>query len=370
MRVILSGGGTGGHIYPAIAIADALRSLRPETEVLFVGAEGKMEMEKVPQAGYDIVGLPIQGLQRRLSAANLALPFKLLASLRKAKSIIATFQPDVAVGTGGYASAAVLQMAALSGVPILLQEQNGYAGLTNKLLSRWADRICVAYPDMEQYFPATKLLFTGNPVRQDISALFGADPSALRRQAAEYFGLDPARKTLLIIGGSLGARTLNEAMQAGLNELLSADIQVLWQTGKAYFPALDQAFLPRPRGLWMQPFVSHMHLAYSIADVVVSRAGALSISELTLAAKAAILVPSPNVAEDHQTKNARALTQVGAALLVSDAEARTQLVPAIRQLIADDQRRSQLAQAIASLARPNAALSIAEQIILLAEEEK
>ncbi|MES2388335.1 MAG: undecaprenyldiphospho-muramoylpentapeptide beta-N-acetylglucosaminyltransferase [Bacteroidota bacterium] len=361
VRVIISGGGTGGHIYPAIAIADAIKKLQPNAELLFVGAEGRMEMQKVPAAGYKIEGLQISGIQRNMSLQNLGFPLKLLKSVLHSKRIISAFRPDVAVGVGGYASGPLLFMAGLSGIPTLIQEQNGYAGLTNKMLARRANKICVAYPGMERFFPGTKLVQTGNPVRADIK--ISAD---LKQEALKYFGLTAGKPVLLVIGGSLGARTINQSIAAGLQTLADAGIQVIWQTGKTWWPhaeaILKDLTLP---GIHITEFISRMDLAYNAADAVVSRAGALSISELSLVKLPVILVPSPNVAEDHQTKNAKALSDRGAAILVKDFEARNLLVNEAVALLANKQTMVQLSACIAEFAKPNAAEDIALQVLNL-----
>lgn len=360
-RVIISGGGTGGHIYPAIAIADALKELHPDTEILFVGAENRMEMQKVPEAGYQIEGLNIAGLQRRLTLENLAFPFKLFGSIRKAGAIVSRFKPHVVVGVGGYASGPLVYAATRRGVPGLLQEQNSYAGLTNKWLAKQVDKICVAYPHMEQYFPSPKLVFTGNPVRKDISNL-----ASRKAEALEFFGLSADKKVLLVLGGSLGARTLNEGIKKGLQELQDAGTQLIWQTGKFYYDSLVEQLGTAPGdGIKMMPFIKEMQLAYAAADVVVSRAGALSITELCLAAKPSILVPSPNVAEDHQTKNAMSLVRRQAAELVTDAEAPQFLVRKTLALLEDEARQKLLSRNMEKLAKPDAARHIAEEIIKL-----
>lgn len=362
LRVIISGGGTGGHIFPAIAIANAIKAQAPDTEFLFVGAEGKMEMQKVPQAGYKIVGLPVAGLQRRLTWKNLVLPFKVLASLRKAWQLVGSFRPDVAVGVGGYASGPMLLACGWKNIPILIQEQNSYAGLTNKFLARYAQRICVAYPGMERFFPADKIQLTGNPVRRDIAAQM-----AERSEAADYFGLSPQKPTLLIIGGSLGARTINESIHQGLAALAEAGVQILWQTGKAYGPTASEALLPYAgQGLVTLPFIDRMDLAYACADLVVSRAGALSLSELCVLGKPSVLVPSPNVSEDHQTQNALSLSSRGAAELVPDAEARQKLVPLCLRLLAEPARLAHLAQQAQALALPQADQTLAQEVLKLA----
>ena len=360
-RIIISGGGTGGHIYPAIAIAHALKNIDPATEILFVGAEGKMEMQKVPQAGYRIIGLPVRGLQRSLDFKNLLVPFRLLQSLQKARRVIKDFRPQVAVGVGGYASGPLLYMAAAMGIPTLIQEQNSYAGLTNKWLAKRAATICVAYEGMEQFFPASKIIFTGNPVRKDILLAHQK-----RKEAFEFFQLQPGIPTLLVIGGSLGAGTLNKCLQAAVEMLHQTNCQVIWQTGKHDFEVcqklVEAASAPNVR---VFDFISRMDLAYASADVVVSRAGALSISELCLVAKPAILVPSPNVAEDHQTKNAMALVKENAALLVKDGDAQATLVRKALELLGDEERKKMLSGQIRKLARPDAAERIAREILKL-----
>jgi UDP-N-acetylglucosamine--N-acetylmuramyl-(pentapeptide) pyrophosphoryl-undecaprenol N-acetylglucosamine transferase len=360
-RIIISGGGTGGHIYPAIAIADALRHIAPDTEILFVGAQGRMEMQKVPEAGYKIEGLWISGLQRRLTLDNLAFPLKVISSVARATKLVKNFKPHAVVGVGGYASGPLVFAATRQGVPALLQEQNGYAGLTNKLLAKYVQKICVAYPGLERYFPAEKLVFTGNPVRRDI-----LEAQHLKEEGLKHFGFSADRKTLLIIGGSLGARTLNQSLLKGLDQLMAQGVQVLWQTGKFYFDTLHEATKEKQGELLkIVPFIKEMPLAYGAADVVVSRAGALSISELCLAAKPSILVPSPNVAEDHQTKNAQNLVQEGAALLVRDAQAVETLVPEALALLQDEKKQQELSWNISRLARPQAAENIAQEIISL-----
>jgi UDP-N-acetylglucosamine--N-acetylmuramyl-(pentapeptide) pyrophosphoryl-undecaprenol N-acetylglucosamine transferase len=356
MKIIISGGGTGGHIYPAIAIANAVKQAVPNAQILFVGAEGKMEMEKVPKAGYDIIGLPITGIDRSLSLKNLGFPFRLLKSLWKARSVIKNFQPDIAIGVGGFASGPLLFMANKAGVPILIQEQNSFAGITNKLLAKKAEKICVAYHGMEKFFPVHKIVFTGNPVRNDI-----LDVSAKKSEALSYFGLDPALKTLLIIGGSLGAKSINEAIAAQLTTILGAGFQVVWQTGKPYI-ATAKDIVGNKNGVFVSDFIYPMDLAYAVADVVVSRAGALSVSELCLAAKPAVLVPYPYAAEDHQTANANNLVTRSAALLVKDADTKTALVPRALDLLQNTAQQQSLAKAIATLAMPNAATDIANMI--------
>lgn len=358
MKVIISGGGTGGHIYPAIAIANELKTLDSTTDILFVGAEGKMEMEKVPRAGYQILGLPVVGIKRELTLANLAFPFKLGRSFLRAQQIVRDFNPDVAVGVGGYASGPLLLAASLKGIPTLIQEQNSYAGITNKALARWARRICVAYPGMEAFFPADKLKMTGNPVRSDIQY---ADQQVEAGQ--QLFGLEAGRPTLLVIGGSQGARTLNESMEAGLAQFVDAGVQVVWQAGTAFIERARAAVATLGSPLIKAyDFIYDMDKAYAVADAVVSRAGALSVSELCLVGRPAILVPLPTAAEDHQTKNAMSLVDRQAALLVNDRTARQELVPAALALLNNEQERQQLSQQIKTLARPNAAREIAEEV--------
>lgn len=363
-RFIISGGGTGGHIFPAIAIANALKARVPDSEFLFVGAEGRMEMEKVPAAGYKIVGLWISGLQRKLTLSNLSFPFKVISSLIRAKKILREFKPDAVIGTGGYASGPMLRVASKAGVPTVVQEQNSYPGITNRVLSARVDRICVAYQGMEKYFPKEKIVFTGNPVRQDILNLQGKHPRAM-----EFFNLDGNKKTLLVIGGSLGARTINLALAAGIKEIAAAGYQVIWQTGKSFLPEAKNA-AKEIAGVFVSDFITKMDLAYAAADLVVSRAGASSVSELCLAGKASILVPSPNVAEDHQSKNAMALVNEGAAVLVKDAEAGTQLVKKVMELFNADDQRTSLQVKISQLATPNSADLIAGEILKLVKERK
>ncbi|WP_230471264.1 undecaprenyldiphospho-muramoylpentapeptide beta-N-acetylglucosaminyltransferase [Hymenobacter jejuensis] len=358
-RVIISGGGTGGHIFPAVAIANELRRRQPEAEILFVGANGRMEMTRVPEAGYKIVGLDISGLQRRLTPQNLMFPLRVLRSVRKAGKLIEQFQPDAVVGVGGYASAPVLLAATSRAIPALIQEQNSYAGLVNKLLARRVDRICVAYEGMEKFFPKEKLVLTGNPVRTEIA-------SGSREEALKFFDLSPQKKTLLVIGGSLGARTLNQATAAALPRLREAGIQLLWQTGKLYYPeAAEQAAPFAADNIKALEFVQRMDLAYAAADVVVSRAGALSVSELCLTGKPSILVPSPNVAEDHQTKNAMALVKRDAALLVSDADAPAKLYDEALRLLADSNRQEQLRTNVRQLAHGEATTTIVDELLAL-----
>jgi UDP-N-acetylglucosamine--N-acetylmuramyl-(pentapeptide) pyrophosphoryl-undecaprenol N-acetylglucosamine transferase len=350
--VIISGGGTGGHIFPAVAIANKIRDKYPDCKILFVGAEGKMEMEKVPKAGYEIVGLPVRGLQRKLTLANLAFPFKLWASLRKARKLIKKHQPQIAIGVGGYASAATLRVAARMGVPTLIQEQNSYPGITNKWLASKAKTICVAYDKLDRFFPKEKIVMTGNPVRMEM-----VDIEGKREKALAHFKFDPTKKTILIIGGSLGAKTLNESFKTGVQKLMDAGIQVIWQCGKIYYDQLIQDLAGRrsiasPKDtqlIYLSDFVYEMDLAYAAADVIVSRAGAISVSEVCLVGKPVILVPSPNVAEDHQTKNAMALVNKNAAVLVKDSDARNVLVDETIKLLNDKNRCDDLSANIKKL---------------------
>ncbi|MBE6176951.1 MAG: undecaprenyldiphospho-muramoylpentapeptide beta-N-acetylglucosaminyltransferase [Rikenellaceae bacterium] len=362
-KIILSGGGTGGHIYPAVAVAEALkRRLGDRVELLFVGAEGKMEMEKVPALGYRIVGLPIAGLQRRLDWRNLLVPFKVWKSIRRAKQTIRSFGADLVVGFGGYASAPVLWAAQRLKVPTLIQEQNSYAGLTNKILAKRARTICTAYEGMERFFPADRIRLTGNPLRGNFSQS-GAD----RTEALAHYGFTAERKTLLVVGGSLGTRTLNEMMKRWIEQLDGeAPVQVIWQTGKYYEPEM-QAFLAEhpTKHIWQGAFIDRMDLAYAAADLVISRSGAGTVSELCLVAKPVLFVPSPNVAEDHQTMNARALANKGAAELVTDAACCSEAVPKALALLADEARLQSMRTALAALARPQAAEDIVDEILKL-----
>jgi UDP-N-acetylglucosamine--N-acetylmuramyl-(pentapeptide) pyrophosphoryl-undecaprenol N-acetylglucosamine transferase len=360
-RIIISGGGTGGHIYPAIAIANAIKEKQPNAEILFVGANGKMEMEKVPKAGYEIVGLDIAGLQRKLTLKNLSFPFKLIKSLKKAKQIVKDFNPDIAIGVGGYASGPLLRQAGKAGVSTLLQEQNSYPGITNKLLAKKALKICVAYDKMERFFDAKKIVFTGNPVRKEILNIKGK-----RDRALSHFKLDSDKKTLLVIGGSLGARTINNSIKNAAKQLEENNIQVLWQTGKYYFEDM-KSFVEENKmtNIKVHDFIYEMDLAYASADLVVSRAGALSISELCLVGKPTILVPSPNVSEDHQTKNAMALVNHKAAKLVKDVDAPEVLGNEVVELINDNDKLTKLSVNIIGFGRPNAAETIANEVIKL-----
>ena len=365
-KIIISGGGTGGHIFPAISIANALRQIEPGIEILFVGALGRMEMEKVPQAGYQITGLPISGFQRKLSFRNIALIFKLIRSLLLASAIIRKFRPDSAVGVGGYASAALLYMASRKKIPCLIQEQNSYPGITNRLLSKKASRICVAYDGMNKYFPAEKIILTGNPVRQDLENIENK-----RVEALGYFNLNPDKKTLLIIGGSLGAKTINRCIINNIGKLNDSGIQVLWQTGKIYFDsAKNETSGHNMDSLKVHDFINRMDLAYSVADVIISRAGAGTISELCLVRKASVLVPSPNVAEDHQTKNALALVNIKAALLVRDSEAADKLIDVALGLISDEKLMNELSENISKMALRDSANRIAKELFRIIDENK
>ena len=365
-RIILSGGGTGGHIYPAVAVAEALqRRCGDGVELLFVGAEGKMEMEKIPALGYRIVGLPTAGLQRRFALSNLALPFKVLKSVGRARRTIREFGADVVVGFGGYASGPVLWAAQRSGIPTLIQEQNSYAGLTNKILARGARRICVAYDGMERFFPADRIIMTGNPVRQNILEAQGTPQEARRA-----FGLDAEKKTVLIVGGSLGARTMNRSVLEHL-DLIKAhpEVQFIWQTGKYYFDSIQKEMRGKELpNLKVMDFVSDMGAAYHAADLVVSRAGASSISEFQLIGKPVILVPSPNVAEDHQRKNAMALVRRDAALYVEDAEAPEKLLDLTLQTVADDAKLRQLGENVHKMGLKDSAEIIAHEVLKLIEQ--
>ncbi|MDR1342090.1 MAG: undecaprenyldiphospho-muramoylpentapeptide beta-N-acetylglucosaminyltransferase [Prevotellaceae bacterium] len=361
IRIIVSGGGTGGHIFPAIAIANALRLIGFEVDILFVGAEGKMEMEKVPAAGYRIVGLPVVGIERRIfSKKNLLAPLKLLRSIRKAAAIVGDFAPAVVIGVGGYASAPTLWVAQRRGIPTLIQEQNSYAGLTNKLLARRAKKVCVAYEGMERFFPATKIVFTGNPVRQDLSSV-----APLRDEAIAYFELEPDKKTILVLGGSLGARTLNRSVLHHMAAIAAArSVQLIWQTGELYRQDIQRQLTGCDYGnVKVMSFIKRMDYAYAAADVVISRAGASAISELCVVQKPCILVPSPNVAEDHQTSNALALVSKNAALLVTDAEAIQRLIPTALQLVGNEEKKQELSRSIGELAVRNAAERIAEEVV-------
>lgn len=358
-KVIISGGGTGGHIFPAIAIANEIKKRFPEADILFVGAEGKMEMEKVPAAGFKIVGLPIVGLQRRFTWKNLLLPFKLLSSLMKARKIVNDFQPQVVIGVGGYASGPTLKMAQRLGIPTVIQEQNSFPGKTNRLLAKEVAAVCTAYEGLEQVFPKDKIHFTGNPVRAELRQLSMGKEEAF----ACFPQLDPTKKTILVIGGSLGARTLNESVLYGAEKLGSNGIQILWQCGKYYVEQMKEEVAKLSGAeIVLTDFIARMDAAYTVADVIISRAGALSISELCLVGKPVILVPSPNVSEDHQTKNAMALVKNHAAILVKDNEAKTSLLDRAENLLADHKEQQQLSEAILRMAKPDATKEIVDTI--------
>lgn len=362
-RIIISGGGTGGHIFPALSIANSIRELCPEAEILFVGAEGKMEMERVPAAGYKIIGLPVAGLQRSLSPKNLALPFKVIKSIRKAGRILKEFRPDVAVGVGGFASAPLLWSASHKGIPCLLQEQNSYAGLTNKILAKRAARICTAYEGMEKFFPADRILLTGNPIRKEIAPATAQQ----REEGYRFYGLDPHKKTLFVVGGSLGCGTLNRVMRDWVeHRAATAGYQVIWQCGKYYKEGVDAFMAGRDvPNLFYTDFIKRMDLAYAIADLLVSRAGAGTISELCVAGKPTIFVPSPNVAEDHQTHNAMALVNKDAALMVRDADADEKLLDTVEGLLPDADRLAGLERNILKLGRKDASEVIAKEVLKL-----
>ena len=360
-KFIISGGGTGGHIFPAISIANALKKRLPDADILFVGALGRMEMERVPAAGYPIEGLPVSGFDRKNMLRNLKVLWNLLNSLMLARRIVKRFKPEVVIGVGGYASGPTLRAASALGIPTLIQEQNSYAGVTNKLLAKNAKRICVAYEGMERFFEKDKIVITGNPVRQD---LFAVLPNSL--EAYNYFGLDPKKKTILVVGGSLGARTINQSILAGLTRLAGTEIQMIWQTGKFYIEDARKAAEPfASPNLLVTDFVSRMDLAYSIADLVISRAGASSISELCLLGKPVILIPSPNVAEDHQTQNALALVRKNAAVLIKDADAMDQLVDKAIELISNEKELATLSSNILLMAEKDSADRIVEEVMKL-----
>ena len=366
IRAIISGGGTGGHIFPALSIANKLKELNPETEILFVGADGRMEMEKVPAAGYEIVGLPVAGLQRKLTLSNFALPFKVIKSVSMAKKLIREFKPDIAIGVGGYASAPLLWAAGRMGVPTLIQEQNGYAGLTNKIVGKKAKGICVAYEGMERFFPADRIIMSGNPIRKEIVPA----TEQMKEEAYSFYGLNPKKKHIFVVGGSLGSGTLNNAMKKWINDGCPSgeDIEVIWQCGKYYKKSID-AFMEeakasgkRIEGIQHSDFIMRMDLAYAAADIVISRSGASSVSELCAAHKAVIFVPSPNVAEDHQTHNAMALVRKDAAIMVKDSEAADKLMNTACSLLENKEQITKMERNIAALALREAAMTIAEEV--------
>lgn len=358
-RIIISGGGTGGHVFPAIAIADALREISPEVNILVVGAKGKIEMTEVPAAGYSIKGITIAGFQRGQFFKNILLPFKLLSGMVAAWRIVASFKPDIAVGVGGYASGPVLKMCSFMGIPYVLQEQNSFAGVTNRMLAAGAALICVAYDGMERFFPSDKIKFTGNPVRKSL-----VHAKYTRLEALEKFGLPPAKHTVLVFGGSLGAKSINAALISAHSELATMkDTHIIWQTGPSHYEKLKDSALSKLQHVRILPFIEDMDAAYAAADVVVCRAGALTISELSVLHKASILVPSPNVAEDHQTNNARALSSRKAAVLVEDRNVGKEFVPALAALLQNEEERHALEENIAHFARPDAARHIASEIL-------
>lgn len=354
VNILLSGGGTGGHIYPAVAIANELKSRHPEAEFLFVGANGRMEMEKIPQLGYNIEGLNISGIQRSLTLKNLSFPFKLIQSLYRAGKILSKFKPNIVIGTGGYASGPTLYMANLKKIPSLIQEQNSYPGITNKLLAKKAEKICVAYDDLEKFFPKEKIIKTGNPVRQDL-----LDIENKRPEAQKYFGLDPERKTVAIIGGSLGAKRINETIALHLDSLLGNGYQVIWQTGKLYYDRFQD--LGETEGVAMHAFIQRMDLFYAAADLLISRAGAGTISELCIVGKPVLFIPSPNVAEDHQTKNALSVVENDAALMIKESELDS-FEEVLLGVLGNPARQKELGENIKKLALPDATSRIADEV--------
>ena len=356
-KFIISGGGTGGHIYPAVAIANELKSRFPEAEFLFVGAKDKMEMQKVPHAGYAIKGLWISGIQRKLTLDNAMFPLKLASSMWNSFKIIKSFKPDIVIGTGGFASGAVLKAASMLNIPTVIQEQNSYPGITNKLLAKRAHKICVAYENLERFFPKDKMILTGNPVRQDL--IEAADKS----EAIAYFNLDANKKTLLVLGGSLGARRINQLIEKELDFLLSQNIQIIWQCGKLYLN--DYSKYNEKDNVQVVAFIDRMDLVYAAADVVISRSGASSVSELCIVGKPTIFIPSPNVAEDHQTKNAKAISDKNGAILIRESELETQFETIFSDLISNESKKSELSQNIKKLAKPNATKDIVEEIMKL-----
>ena len=362
LRIIISGGGTGGHIFPAVSIANAIKAKHPNAKILFVGAEGRMEMQRVPAAGYEIKGLPIKGFDRAHKLKNFKVLFKLWKSLRMARQIIKDFKPQVAVGVGGYASGATLYECAKMGIPCLIQEQNSYAGVTNKLLSKRVAKICVAYEGMERFFPANKIIMTGNPVRQNV-----LKTNLSIEEARKSFGLDPNKKTILLVGGSLGARTINRSVIEHLNLIHDSEVQFIWQTGKYYYQKISDSMKGKELpNLKIMDFISDMGAAYKAADLIISRAGASSISEFQIIGKPVILIPSPNVAEDHQTKNAMALVNKQAAIYVKDAEAPDTLLPLALKVITDDSKLKSLSENVKKMGLKNSADIIADEVIKLA----
>ena len=365
-RFIVSGGGTGGHIFPALSIAEGLKQRFPGSEILFVGALGKMEMEKVPAAGFPIVGLPVAGFHRGEIWRNLLFVPKLISSLWKARSVVRGFRPDCVIGVGGYASGPVLRVATQMGIPTLLQEQNSYAGVTNKLLGRKADKICVAYQNMDRFFPREKIVFTGNPIRKGLEGLVSKSEESLK-----FFGLDPVKSVVLVVGGSLGARSLNNALRSRMELIRASDVQFIWQTGKIYYQDIKGEMDANPTGnVHLLEFIQRMDLAFAAADLVISRAGAGTISELCVVGKPVILVPSPNVAEDHQTANAKALVDMGAAVLIKDAEVNEKLVEKALALVHDKARLTALAENIKKMGTPDATRDIVEVVASILRDER
>lgn len=366
LKVIISGGGTGGHIFPAIAIANTIKKRYPEAKILFVGAEGRMEMTRVPDAGYEIVGLEVIGLNRKNILKNVVTVWKFQKSLWKAKKILKDFEPDIAIGVGGYASGPTLYQANSLKIPTLIQEQNSYAGITNKFLAKKASKVCVAYEGMERFFPADRIVLTGNPCREELLS-----PDITKEEAYKHFGLDPAKKTILVVGGSLGSRTLNKSLLNGVDAIVAAGVQVIWQCGKLYLfeMNMDLEAKGNPKDIYIHEFISRMDLAYKAADLVISRAGASSISELSLLGKPVILVPSPNVSEDHQTKNAMALVDKDAAILVSDAQANDILIKTALETVQDEKKLGFLSKSILKLAQPDSANRIVDEVMKLIESK-
>ncbi|WDO13272.1 undecaprenyldiphospho-muramoylpentapeptide beta-N-acetylglucosaminyltransferase [Flavobacterium sp. WW92] len=363
LKFILSGGGTGGHIYPAIAIANELKERFPDCEILFVGAKDKMEMQKVPQAGYPIKGLWISGLQRRLTLDNSLFPFKLFDSLLKSRTIINKFKPNVAIGTGGFASGPLLRVAGFAGIPTVIQEQNSYPGITNKWLSSRASKICVAYENLDRFFPKDKIVFTGNPVRQDLIDIKGK-----KKEARDYFKLNPDKKVLLVLGGSLGSRRINQLIAKELVNFSSQEVQVIWQCGKFYIE--EYKHFNEKENVQVTAFIDRMDLVYAAADVIISRAGASSVSELCLVGKPVIFIPSPNVAEDHQTKNAKAIVDKNGALMIKENELDTKFTSIFNNLLSDKNLQENLSENIKKMAMPNATKDIVDEIIKLVESQK
>ena len=355
-RFIISGGGTGGHIYPAIAIANELKSRFPDCEILFVGAKDKMEMQKIPQAGYNIEGLWIAGIQRKLTLENLKFPFKLMSSLAKSRKIIKDFKPDVAIGTGGFASGAVVKVAAQMGIPTVIQEQNSYPGITNKLLGKKAKAVCVAYEGLDKFFPKDKIVFTGNPVRQDLLNITENRPDGIK-----YFGLNPDKKTLLVLGGSLGARRINQLIEKEMDFMLNQNIQIIWQCGKFYFEEYKK--YNEKEHVQVLSFIDRMDLVYAAADVIISRAGASSVSELSIVGKPTVFIPSPNVAEDHQTKNAKAVADKNGAVLLRESELNEKFQTVFSDLVSNENRQKTLSENIKMLAKPNATKDIVDEVV-------